>query len=293
MTKILYKYRGISEFTEKIFLKQKIWLSKAEGLNDPFECTIQQIAEDFIKEEVKRMKEAHIMGYVHSTKMNPNPFDKTILKKIRKVKTLNDKHEVVRKAYLKYGNISLSNPVDVFKGFDKQLQNAGIFSLTEDPLNQLMWAHYGQSSQGLAIGFSVLDNNLLGNSDKCLKVNYSNDLPEFSSNGFIQETQLYANGKNKSIISFKDPTFKKAISTKSENWKYEKEWRYVEEKSGEYSFPGEISEIIFGLNMSVENQEKYFDLARNLKTFDKIKFYKIEKVKNKSELELKPAANNV
>lgn len=47
MTQILYKYRGNSEFTDKILLEQKIWLSKAKGLNDPFECKIQEIAKDF------------------------------------------------------------------------------------------------------------------------------------------------------------------------------------------------------------------------------------------------------
>ena len=81
--------------------------------------------------------------------------------------------------------------------FDKQLQKAGIFSLTENPLNELMWAHYGENSKGIAIGFSTVENSLLTNKDKCLKVDYSDELPKFDSDGFILETNFYSNGKNK------------------------------------------------------------------------------------------------
>jgi hypothetical protein len=37
----LYKYRSDSQNTESIFTTKKVWLSTAEGLNDPFECEIQ------------------------------------------------------------------------------------------------------------------------------------------------------------------------------------------------------------------------------------------------------------
>ena len=285
MNSTLYKYRGNSEFTDKIFLEQNIWLSNAEGLNDPFECSIQEIAKEYIEKQVKEMKEAHIMGFVHSSKMSPDPSKSAVLKKIRKATTLTQKHRIVRDAYLKHAGTRITNPIDTFKNFDKQLQKAGIFSLTENPLNELMWAHYGENSKGIAIGFSVTKNSLLAHKDKCLKVEYSDELPKFESNGFIIETSMYANGANKQKIAFHDSTFKKAISTKSKSWTHEKEWRYVESDSGAYPLPSQITEIIFGLRTDEKIQSKYFSLVRNLPNFKKIKFYKVQKISNSNKLE--------
>lgn len=233
------------------------------------------------------------MGFIQSAKLAPDPSKKAVLKKVKKATTIAEKHKIVRDAYLKYAGKRITSPIDTFKGFDKQLQNAGIFSLSEDPLNELMWAHYGENSKGIAIGFSVNENNLLGDKNKCLKVNYSDELPKFDSDGFILETSFYANGTNKQKIAFHDKTLKTAISTKSKSWDYEKEWRYVEEESGAYPLPGEICEIVFGLRTTEETIKKYQLLAKELPNFSSIKFYKIHKVTNSNRLELKEAANIV
>lgn len=295
MTNTLYKYRGNSEFTDKIFLEQKVWLSNAESLNDPFECTIQEIAHDYIEQQVKILMEAHIMGFVQSAKTAPDPTKSAVLKKVKKASTLPEKHKIVRAAYLKYAGRRITNPIDTFKNFDKQLQKAGIFSMTQDPLNELMWAHYGENSNGIAIGFSVEEDNLLTNKDKCLKVSYSDKLPKFDADGFLLETSFFANGSNKQQIAFNDSTLLKAISTKSKSWEYEKEWRYVEPNSGAYKLPGNISELIFGLRTNEKTIDKYFSLSKKLPNHNDIKFYKVQKVPNSNKLELKElkAAANI
>ena len=45
---LLYKYRTDSERTEEIFKKKEVWFAKPETLNDPLECSIQDIAEKSI-----------------------------------------------------------------------------------------------------------------------------------------------------------------------------------------------------------------------------------------------------
>lgn len=245
--------------------------------------------------QVKKLQETHIMGFIQSAKLAPDPSKKAVLKKVKKANTIAEKHKIVRDAYLKYVGKRITNPIDTFKGFDKQLQNAGIFSLSEDPLNELMWAHYGDNSKGIAIGFSINEDNLLGDKNKCLKVNYSDELPKFDSDGFILETSFYGNGTNKQKIAFHDKTLQKAISTKSKSWDYEKEWRYVEEDAGAYPLPSEITEIIFGLRTDEKTQSKYFSLVKNLPNFKDIKFYKVQKTPNSNKLErteTKAAANN-
>ncbi|UOK42136.1 MULTISPECIES: DUF2971 domain-containing protein [Flavobacterium] len=283
---MLYKYRGNSEYTDKIFTDQNVWLSNAKGLNDPFECTIQEIAKEYINEQVKIMKEAHLMGFAHSARLKPDPTTNAVARKIRKASSLDEKHKIMQDAYLKYSGVRITNPIDTFRNFDKQIQNVGIFSLTEDPLNELMWAHYGENSYGIAIGFSKSEGTILDNEEKCIKVEYSDELPKFDSNGFILETSLYPNGTNKQQIAFHDPTFRKAISTKSKSWTYEKEWRYIEPNPGTYPLPSQITEVIFGLRAQEETKQKYYSLVQNLPNAEEIKFFKVEKIKNSNKLEL-------
>lgn len=45
---LLYKYRTDSERTEEIIKKNEVWFAKPETLNDPLECSIQEIAEKSI-----------------------------------------------------------------------------------------------------------------------------------------------------------------------------------------------------------------------------------------------------
>ena len=51
---ILYKSRNICDNTEKILSEQKVWLSKPENLNDPFECSIANYSEK-VKEQLTKM----------------------------------------------------------------------------------------------------------------------------------------------------------------------------------------------------------------------------------------------
>ncbi len=46
----LYKYRADNKYTEKVFTEQKIWLSNAKDLNDPFECKITEIAKEWVED---------------------------------------------------------------------------------------------------------------------------------------------------------------------------------------------------------------------------------------------------
>lgn len=63
---VLYKYRTDSEFTEKIFTEHKVWLSNAAGLNDAFECTIQEIASELIKKVTLEQKKTQLAGFYSS-----------------------------------------------------------------------------------------------------------------------------------------------------------------------------------------------------------------------------------
>lgn len=293
--KYLYKYREINSNTEKIFTERKVWLSNASGLNDPFECSIQDIAEDYIKLKVKDMKRGQIEGFIMNSIMNlksNSALDgrtkrniKKVLQKIKSENNFNKKYKLVKDLIKMRTGTHLVNPINTFRNFDKQLQDAGIFSLSEDSLNELMWSHYANNSKGIVIGFEISENSKLANIDKCLQVNYSDELPKFESNGFMTETTVSFGGQNTQKIAFHDPTLKLAISTKSKNWSYEREWRYVEPKQGLYPFPGTISRLIFGLKTERDDIKKYIELSRKFIS-NKVDYFKVEIIKNTNKLEI-------
>jgi hypothetical protein len=294
---ILYKYRGNSTNTDKIFTDKKVWLSNAAGLNDPFECSIQEIAKDWIDEHVKEMKQGHLSGlvfaFIQSKKSNTHFFGLSIseaekfMETFKTLANFDEQYNHYREFMKSRNGHYPSDPNATFSGFDSQLNEAGIFSLSETSENQLMWSHYAEDTKGIAIGFEVGANSKLSDNDHCVKVNYSDTLPAFKGKGFLNQISFFMDecGRpySKSQISFSDPTFKLAISTKPTVWRYEQEWRYIEERSGGFPLPGRITEIVFGLKCSAEIRSKYKALVKsNFK--DYISFYEIQKVPNTNSI---------
>ena len=294
---ILYKYRSISSNTEKIFTDKKVWLSNAEGLNDPFECSIQEIAKEWIDKKVHEMKQAHMSGLVFAflmSKQSKSPFFGLTFQEAQKamdvfktLETLDEKYQYYREFMKSRNGNYPTNPIDTFLGFDQQLNEVGIFSLSETAENQLMWSHYGEDTKGIAIGFSVELNSKLSDRNLCVQANYSDTLPSFTDNGFLNELSYYLdeNGVQytKQKISFTDPTFKLAVSTKPAVWNYEREWRYIEEKSGAYPLPAKITELVFGLRCTSENKERYKELAKTNFTHP-ISFFEIQRIPNTNSI---------
>ena len=108
-----------------------------------------------------------------------------------------------------------------------------VLSLTRQPLNPLMWAHYGDSHQGVVIGIDVEEANLHSLSDNFIpyqlgeviytKTKLHNDLD------LISEDELMDIGQK---ILFEGNIFnlaKRAFLYKSLDWAYEEEVRVVKE----------------------------------------------------------------
>lgn len=178
------------------------------------------------------------------------PFD-------RKVKEM-------RSLYKEHG-VALSNPRDLFHTLQKQLSSIGIFSLSDCPDNQPMWAHYAGEHKGIALGFSTASGSKLSDPRHSFPVIYDNEKPVFKE-GFLHEVQFYRTESGRvgsaSKISFDDPVIRSAISTKPPAWSYEREWRYVEETAGLHDFPGELVSTIFGYRMPEERRHYYRNLLK-------------------------------
>jgi hypothetical protein len=290
----LYKYRQDNTYTEQIFSTRQVWLSTADQLNDPFECTIHDIASDWIREKVRKLKAGHVEGFfvglAQARSRGELVFGKPVdelLKMLPPIKQESDfdrKYELFRQLHKKLSGGELSRPGEAFDTLEAQLQAVGIFSLSELPDHPLMWAHYGDQHKGIAIGFhATAPGSKLSDPEHCLKVNYSDSVPVLEAAGGLRlRSSMYLGDSGpyfKQNLSFNDSALQAAISTKSTSWSYEQEWRYVEEAGGHQPWPGTITEVIFGLKCPWPRRMHYFTLAAEYVP-NPVSYYEIVKVPN-------------
>lgn len=140
---------------------------------------------------------------------------------------------------LKLRNTNIGGLGDVKSAANNLLalvDKSGIFSLSYNPLNELIWAHYGGSHKGFCIGYDI---DKLVEFDPaqfhCIDVTYSDSAP------LIQAADLLIDSSPVKILQ-------KLLGTKSSSWRYEQEVRVIATPVGlhEYDFRA-VKEIYFGL----------------------------------------------
>ena len=108
------------------------------------------------------------------------------------------------------------------------MESHGIFCLSTDPRNILMWSHYGQHHKGIALQFEYARDPV--NFSYTLPINYSNRYPAIN---------YFAGREDYSTL----------VLRKYCDWAYEKEWRLVKNESAEtyHSFCHEaLTGVILG-----------------------------------------------
>jgi hypothetical protein len=220
----LYKYRDDTVRTEEIITTGKIWLATANQLNDPLECKTGQIPEEWKRKRIREMEDAQMSGFVMSAvpalegkqsfRSLSHCAAKRWFQRLKRLKTRKEKYAAIRE-FLKDHGRDISRPAELFEKFDRQLSSVGVFSLSECPDNQLMWAHYASSHTGLAIGFGRVPDSKLASQENTMPVTYSDAKPIFEG-GFINQVSMFATSgggvRNEQKIGFSDSTFRAALS---------------------------------------------------------------------------------
>jgi hypothetical protein len=115
------------------------------------------------------------------------------------------------------------------------VDKSGVFSLSLNPLSELLWAHYGGSHRGFCIGYDV--QRLVEfepNIHYCLDVQYSDTVPTLTYEQFI--------------VSNPQVILQKLLGIKSTPWQYEQEVRIVTTPPGphEHDYRA-VRKLYFGL----------------------------------------------
>jgi hypothetical protein len=271
---ILFKYRQDNPNAEKIITEGKVWLSRPAQLNDPLECGIAPVAASLRSSFRSQSRKTAIDSLVVSVSNCARRLDayhglsaKDAKRWLFQFKRLTLQKQQFAAVVAFYKDRRISPPPDPDAFFDEvecQLKNVGILSLSETAENQPMWAHYADNHAGLAFGFEKTEASMLGNGDHTFPVTYTDAKPVMTtvfpsqwSFSFTQDARITASQR----LAFTDPFFRAAISTKTTEWAYEREWRYVEESHGLYPWPGNLREIIFGMKMPPIRRSYYRHLV--------------------------------
>jgi len=293
---MFYKYRADNKYTEELLATRQVWLSTAHQLNDPFECSLQAIAADWIREKVETSKRAQLAGFAMQLRdaiESGAPFFGVPREQLEAMQQslfadgFEPAYRRIRNFIELVSGAPFSDPERLYSDLDDRLNSVGIFSMSQSPDNDLMWAHYGASHTGICLGFLAAPDSKLADPAHCLRVIYSSEVPAAPKEGF-QVTLAFvtgANGKPRSTtqIAFSDPTFQAAMASKATSWAYEKEWRYVEPVGGTYLWPGPLREITFGLRCPQLRRDHYSALVET-SAFGEVQVFEIQKTPNSNAL---------
>lgn len=142
----------------------------------------------------------------------------------------------------------------------------GVYCLSKIQNSILMWAHYANSHSGFCFGIDTKILQAISQNLGVEKVKYEKKYPLISPNDSIEN-----------IIA-------KQVLYKSDNWKYEKEYRLIGmEIQRLYKIPNTaIKSIYLGVNIDPKNEENILNLKSTI--FSHCSFYKMKKSDNKFEL---------
>ncbi|MDP1625466.1 MAG: DUF2971 domain-containing protein [bacterium] len=253
----LYKYQPLYEDPDKNYSlknlrEQKLWFSKPESFNDPFDCNINFDIVDADKDENLQSLFVRLLDIAP----DKNAF---------------------RSKYMTDGKINDSfktNVIRMAKGATKSviaMKQWGVSCFAESNDNILMWSHYTNSHKGFCLEFDTSFKPFKPiKIQTVLKVTYSEKYPSLSVDDIPNN-----------LPSMPQNIF----GTKSLCWCYEDEWRMFASPGGRsYSFdPLALTGVYLGYNIHETHKH---EIAKMLHTFPSVKLYEMQR--SESEFKVYP-----
>ena len=206
----LYKYYPNKPRSIAVLRNMTFWFAKPDSLNDPFDCKMQ------LNSQINVRYVRNILpGLANSKGITKKQAAKKYLHPILNNGQIEPEFKQLWKRIVQQAN--------------KDLENSGVFCLSERNDSILMWSHYANSHRGFCIEFERHPENDFGDYEKTRKVRYINAYPVVN-------------------ILDRKKSYDYKFYRKATEWKYEKEWRIINEEGDiEVPLSVEISAIIFGL----------------------------------------------
>jgi hypothetical protein len=197
----LYKYQSCNDYTFSNLKKRRLWFSKPESFNDPFDCDINFEIVDITQDNLRLLFER-----IRASAPDKNGLDKKYLLSGR-----------INQTFMNYViQFSLMGIAE----YKKKWAQIGVACFSEIKDNILMWSHYANGHQGFCLEFDTTFSPFIETEKETpIKVHYSNSYPPLSLLNILNSNL--------------PPLPKTLLGTKSLHWCYEAEWRVL-------SFIGDI-----------------------------------------------------
>ena len=213
----LYLYRPANDNTLNILRHNRLWASKPDEFNDPFDCDLE-IAE-YITEEI-------ILAAINERYGEREQWPDEISQFINSTIDAAGNFTEEERDRLNYETNQL---------IDKNL-NSGIVCLSEICDSIRMWSHYAQGHTGVCFEFSRAYDNDLGDVGLCSPVQYGSHYPQIDLGRML----IYRDGQTIDLM----------MRYKSSDWSEEKEWRLITDSGDmECPLPAPISRVILGIRV--------------------------------------------
>ena len=310
----LYRYRPFDKNRHSLELLEtdKIYLSKPAEYNDPFDCglilTTKDLSEDFIKEVIVEstfndLKKISKCSTKEKVKLKRSKDIRNDLPKFVVKKTRPNISPEERPKYIEIEKRMFTEGFYLDPGFSQNIY-VGCFSETNKSI--LMWSHYANNHEGLCIEYNFKELGLSNFFSRFIfPVIYKSNI--FNMNDYLPDSKKdFGNVFKNYIDGIKIDDFLDRITVpevngelnnmalfynalvKYEDWKYEKEWRYVfpyndPENKKMYLPVPKPKAIYLGAKTSKENFKKILKIGKDRD----INVYKMEIKPNEFGLEAK------
>lgn len=285
MPKQLYKYRSTSDNAINNLENDTVWLNSPSEYNDPFEFTEYIDSEKYSIVIENSMKDELISDLVRN-----NPVPNEILEK---AKNSDSALKVIAEYQFihidgqdeKYVEIFMKIYDDFFKKFAndrngekiKEMQeHMKVCSFCESPEQLLMWSHYSDFHKGFCVEYNIGAWAINDNRRRILyPVIYQDNFYDVTGH-LIKQTESGHFNNLYPIISG---------ATKSKEWEYEKEWRFIFNigpsfEKQNYSMNCQ-SKVFLGSRMNSSDKERILEICRrkNIEVYQaktSVSHYKME-----------------
>ncbi len=212
----LYKYRPYSARALEMLVLRELYFAAPASLNDPYDCRID--IRSSLAAAIERATEAN---------------DAKLRGKLERLRKMDH----------------------VYEKMDADLGALGVLSFGKRPDSVLMWSHYAENHTGFCVGFELSEKFTTHKNQEqivgAIDVSYMTENPYVDYFNEIVQAE-----KPPEWEEFWQSLLSMGMVAKSKAWEYEEEVRALRKTAGGVSFtPAELTEVVFGLNMSDRARE--------------------------------------
>lgn len=269
-TDFLFRYRGYNSKSVEAFKEDKLYFSTPNMFNDPYDARFYINSEAFIQ-AIQYEWKTNMESYVKEKAFPDMPED--ALEMIyRKIMELNEDISN-QKRFFEY-------VFSIIESLKNQMRkNLKVICFTEQHISNLMWSHYADYHKGFCLMYSKeelkqsfiydINGNKTKNKIEILKVEYSEKQLDIGPYLYYYIPLKFFGYSSKEInLTEGEKIIKKIVSSKSDDWKYEDEWRAIPQKVDVFSendisyLKIKPSALFLGSMMDIKTKKEIVDIAK-------------------------------